>query len=87
MTLEKLRENIATWKVPESLYSINDGLKPNAYVLLENYDKWEFFYLDEKGSRINYNLFSEKNIAFEYLWNKLFLEMQYPPSIPPESVY
>ena len=87
MTLNILKENIKTWKVPSSLYSINEGLKPNAYVLVENYGNWEFFYLDEKGERKDYNFWKDSNEAYEYLWKKLYKEIQYPPSTPPQGVY
>jgi hypothetical protein len=39
------------------LYCIDDGLKSNAYILYKNYLKWEFFYLDEKGNRNDYQIF------------------------------
>ncbi len=87
MTLEKLKENIFNWEVPESLYSINEGLKPNAYIIFENYNKWEFFFLDEKGERMEFTFFRDSEEAYEYLWEKLYKEMQHPPSIPPSSVY
>lgn len=87
MTFEKLKENIVIWKVPATLYSINEGLKPNAYIIFENYGKWEFFFLDEKGERIGHHYFNDSDDAFDYLWKKLFKEIQYPPSIPPYGVY
>lgn len=87
MTLDKLKENIIIWEVPESLYSINDGLKPNAYIIFENYGKWEFFFLDEKGKRSGHVFFYNSEDGFDYLWQKLFSEIQYPPSNPPNSVY
>lgn len=87
MTVEELKQNIISWNVPGSLFSINEGLKPNAYVLFENYGKWEFFYLDEKGQRMDYKVFYHSSDAYDYLWKKLYEEMQYPPSIPPPSVY
>jgi hypothetical protein len=87
MTLEKLKENILNWEVPKYLYSINEGLKPNAYIIFENYTKWDYFFLDEKGERIGHRTFNNREDAFDYLWKKLFSEMQYPPSNPPNSVY
>lgn len=87
MTIEELMQKIVSWNVPESLYSINEGLKPNAYILYENYGKWDFFYLDEKGDRSGYTTFRQVADAYDYLWNKLYTEMKYPPSIPPPSVY
>jgi len=58
-----------------------------AHVLYKNYAKWEYFYLDERGERQGYTEFSEEEDAYAYLWNKLEMELKYPTSIPPKSVY
>lgn len=87
MSIEELKQNIKSWSVPNTLYSINEGLKPNAYILYENYGQWDFFYLNEKGERIDCKTFNSNSDAYNYLWVKLYKEMQYPPSFPPPSVY
>ena len=86
MKYRDLLINIKKNNVPESLFSINQGLKPNAYILLKNYAKWEFFFLDEKGSRIDAQTFYDDDKAFDYLWEKLSFEIKYPPSTPPDSL-
>ena len=80
--LDKIKEN----KVPSSLYSINQGLRPNAYVIHENYGIWEFFFLDERGARNNQRAFSSAESAYDYLWERLLFELRYPPSEPPDSI-
>lgn len=86
MKYDELMENIYENNIPSSWFSINQGLKPNAYILFKNYDKWEYFYLDEKGDRLDSRLFSEPEKAFDFFWQKLLVEKSYPPSIPPKSL-
>jgi hypothetical protein len=86
MTYNELMENIRKNSISLSCFSINQDLKPNAYILINNYDKWEYFYLDEKGNRFDSTVFSDPEKAFDFFWNKLLVENRYPPSIPPKSV-
>lgn len=65
--ISKLQSN----NIPERWYSINEGLKPNACIIYENYSLWEYFYLDEKGERLDYKIFSNEEEAYEHLWNKM----------------
>lgn len=87
MTLKEFKDNIRKFNVPNELYSLEDGIKANAYILNKNYEKWDFFFLDEKGDRNNFIQFDDSQEAYSYLWSKLENEMKYPPSIPPKSVY
>ena len=87
MNLEVLKNMLAKNNVSDSIYSLNEGLKPNAYILNKNYSKWEFFFLDEKGQRNNFHEFINEEDAFEFFWGKIELEIRYPLSIPPSSVY
>jgi hypothetical protein len=87
MTLEGLKQKLSENNIPTNLYSIDDGLKPNAYILYKNYSQWEFFFLDEKGDRNNFKIFYNEEEAFDYFWNKIEIEIKYPPSTPPKSVY
>ena len=86
MEYNDLIDKINEYNIPSSWYSINQGLKPNAYILFKNYDKWEYFYLDEKGERLGERVFTDPKKAFDFLWNKLLFENSRPPSIPPPSV-
>jgi hypothetical protein len=86
MTQKELEEKIRLSNVPDHFYSLNDGLKSNAYILYKNYAKWEFFYLDERGGRNTFKEFTNDEEAFDFLWTMLEKEMKYPPSIPPKTV-
>ncbi len=83
MNYKTLMDKIAENNIPHSLISINDGLKPNAYILFKNYDIWEYFYLDEKGGRQGFREFRIEEDAFDFLWKKLEIEIAYPPTKPP----
>lgn len=86
MTLSELIDNIKKNNIPESSFSIYEGLKPNAYILIKNYSNWEFFYLSERGDRNDTQIFYNEESAFDHLWKKLIFELKYPPSIPPKSL-
>jgi hypothetical protein len=51
MDLKTLKKKLLENNISESMYSIDDGLKPDAFILYRNYSKWECFYLDERGNR------------------------------------
>lgn len=70
--LDMLKKN----QVPESWYSLDDGLKMDAFVIIENYSCWEFFYLDEKGDRQDFHLFSREEEAYDYLWSKIDYDLR-----------
>ena len=40
--------------VPQSWYSINDRLSSDTYILNKVYDRWEYFYFDERGKKNGY---------------------------------
>lgn len=86
MTYQQLIDSIKQNGIPSDWFSINDGLKPNAYILNRNYIGWDFFFLDERGQRIGYKVFTDEGEAFDFFLQKLILEKKYPPSIPPSSV-
>ena len=86
MTLKEFEEKVRVNKVPDRLYSLDHGLKPDAYILYKNYSKCEFFYLDERGNRNSYKEFTNDEDAYEFLWKKLEDEIKYPASTPPKSV-
>lgn len=86
MKYQELIDNINSNNIPSDWFSINQGLKPNAFILYKNYDKWEYFYLDEKGNRLDSRIFFEEDLCFDFFWQKLLLEKSYPPSTPPTSV-
>ena len=62
--------------VPQSWYSINDRLSSDTYILNKVYDRWEYFYFDEKGRRNGYKTFNCEDEACRYLLKKLENEMK-----------
>lgn len=71
MKKEELEKLIYLSNVPERWYRINDGLEPDAYIIFKNYSIWEYFYLDEKGSRNECLFFTNEEDAYDQLWEDL----------------
>lgn len=71
MTREELMKKIIVNIVPESWYCIDSGLKQDALHLYKNYTKWEYFYLDERGSHNDFRIFYSDEEAFDFLWEKI----------------
>jgi hypothetical protein len=84
MNLEELKSRIDKNRIPAEWYSLDDGLKTDAFILYKNYSLWEFFYLDERGGRNGKRIFKTDEEAYDYLWHKLETELSYrktPPKI------
>lgn len=77
MTLDQLKANIQNYKIPEGWYSINEGLKWDAYILSKTNSYWEYFYNDEKGNQDDITIFQSEEDAFDFLWNKLKYQFDY----------
>lgn len=71
MNIETFRKKAIANKIPESWYSINNGVKFNACILVDNKSYWESFYFDEKGETHNLHLFSNEEEALDYLWKQI----------------
>ena len=69
MTKEELKIELSKIGVIESDYSINEGLKPDAYIIEEYDGLWRFFYYDEKGEESQQSLFKNIEEAFKCLLN------------------
>ncbi|MBS1595572.1 MAG: hypothetical protein JST90_14745 [Bacteroidetes bacterium] len=82
MDLKTLKENLALYNVPERWYSIDDGLKPGACIIYKNYAIWECFYLDEKGNRNMYSVCKTDEDAYDWLWDKMKMNLKYRKSPP-----
>lgn len=85
MDLEIFKRKVKENNIPDSLYSINEGLKINAYNLYKNYAIWEYFYLNEKGERKDFKKYKAVEDALDYIWEKLQTELKYPFDIPPKN--
>jgi hypothetical protein len=75
MTIFDLQKKLYESNVPERWYSLNQGLKPDALILYKNYSHWEFFYLSEKGDKLDFKLFLNESDAFEYFWKKILKQL------------
>lgn len=50
-------------------YSLYGELNPDTMILYQNYNKWEVFYLDERGGRETKGVFDSEAEACDYLIN------------------
>ena len=76
MNCKELIEILNKENIPKNWYSINDFLKPDAYILREIVkDYWEFFYMDERGGQDNdFQIFGSEDDACKYLLKTLLKE-------------
>jgi hypothetical protein len=80
MDAQELKRKLKNLNIPEDWYSIDGGLKPDAYILENIYGRWVFYYFDEKGNRQNERKFDSERKACLYLFDKILTELKYPPS-------
>lgn len=66
MTESELKIELNKLKVPEEWYSINEGIKFDAYILNKIYYFWEYFYFDERGEKNEYKKFDNENDACNF---------------------
>lgn len=73
MNCKELVKILEKENIPSKRYSINDFLKPDAFILREiesNY--WRLFYMDEKGNQNkDLHIFGSESEACEYLLKML----------------
>lgn len=72
MTIEELKTKLEALDVPQTWYSINDSVKPGAYILWEIHGFYDCFYFDERGNECDRHRFMNENDACEYLYNSLY---------------
>ena len=72
-----LVEKLEELGVPKRYYSINGSLSSDTYMLNQVYNKWEYFYFDERGNKTNYKVFDSENDACMHLYKVLENEMRY----------
>lgn len=76
MNLIELKDKLYWKNVPDRWYSLDEGLKPDACILYKNYAKWEFFYLDKKGDRHEFKVFSDVDDAYDHFWQKMEYQLE-----------
>lgn len=73
MNVKDLKNKLLILNIPDDEYSLNGSLKPDSIILYKNYNKWEVFYLDERGERSNEKDFDSESNACLYVY-KLFID-------------
>lgn len=75
MKKEELKIKLQELGVNENVYSLNDGLKFDAFNVEENYGMWYVFYY-ERGDRCEERLFLDESDAYKYLYERFIKELQ-----------
>lgn len=71
MNREELSNKLNIEGYEPSLYSLYGDLEADRIIIYENYDKWEIFYLDERGVRHMLTICHSEEKACDYLYNCL----------------
>jgi len=72
MNKDELIEKLESLAIKEYEYSLNGEFNSDSIVLYNNYNKWEIYYMDERGNRnLEHICYSEEE-AYNYIY-KLFL--------------
>ncbi len=69
MNRKDLKFELDKLGVNQSLYSLYGNLECDRIILYENYHRWEVFYLSERGTRENYQVFFTEDEACDYILN------------------
>ncbi|MWP50400.1 MULTISPECIES: hypothetical protein [unclassified Gilliamella] len=75
MKINELKLKLNDLKILEDRYSLNGELLPDRIILCINYNKYEVFYLDERGNKNEFKVFYSEEEACDYLF-KLFKEQK-----------
>ena len=67
MTKSELKSELNKINVPKEHYSLNEGIKVDAYIVEKYNDIWRYYYFDEKGQGSDLNLFKSEEDAYIYL--------------------
>ncbi|UOB18369.1 hypothetical protein [Abyssalbus ytuae] len=76
MTKCELKSELSKIRVSEENYSLNEGVKTDAYIIEEFNGIWRFYYFDEKGQESDYNLFKNEEDAYSYLLEKFTKQLK-----------
>lgn len=68
MDINQLKHELDLLGVNPSRYSLTGELKADSIIVVDNYGKWEVFYLDERGGRNNYVYFKSEEDACLYVY-------------------
>ena len=67
MNRKNLKFELDKLGVNEKLYSLYGNLVSDRIILYENYHRWEVFYLSERGTRENSQVFFTEDEACDYI--------------------
>jgi len=73
MNRVELKDRLDLLGIASNRYSLTGELKADTVNLYENYNKWEVFYLDERGRRNDERVFSSEGEACNYIY-ELFVD-------------
>ncbi len=71
MKIEDFKLKIEKYKIPDGWYSINNGVKFNACILIDNKSYWECFHFDERGEYHNWTILNNEEEALDFLWKEM----------------
>ncbi len=81
MDINKLRNALDNIGISRKSYSLNGEQRPNTYILEEVYERWRFFYFNEKGEYKLERWFNSEKEACEFLLNTFIDERKdHPPT-------
>ena len=78
MTIKELENELKILNVKSTAYTINGDLHTDTYNLNKNYNKWEYFYFDEKGNKLDYRNFDNEKDACKYFLDRIKNDLSYP---------
>lgn len=84
MNIDDLKNRLIEMQINPLYYSLNEGLKSDSLILNIYHNKWEVFYMDERGSKHDELIFNTENDACIYIYNRfknLYLIKKYPKKI------
>lgn len=68
MHINELKSKLRELGIKENEYSLDGELNPDTIILYQNYDKWEVFYLDERGGRDILQIFQSEEEACNFIY-------------------
>jgi hypothetical protein len=84
MNVDDLKNRLIEMQINPLYYSLDGGLKSDSLILNIYYNKWEVFYMDERGGKHDELIFNNENEACMYIYNRfknINLMKEYPKKI------
>lgn len=63
--------------IPDRWYSIDDGIKPDSFILRSVHTYWEYYYMDERGGENDYKRFNNENEACNFFFEVMKEQAKY----------